>query len=112
MIPKFEKFLYPFLLFLKDGELTTSQMIEMISQYFELTEEDKIKAVQWFLDKGVKDPKTIELCLSFIAVFLHNICDTHHEKNLVSLYTNDNARRRGFLNHIFCASAYSIPKRD
>ena len=41
MIPKFEKFLYPFLLFLKDGELTTSQMIEMISQYFELTEEDK-----------------------------------------------------------------------
>ena len=41
MIPKFEKFLYPFLLFLKDGELTTSQMIEKISQYFELTEEDK-----------------------------------------------------------------------
>lgn len=41
MIPKFEKFLYPFLLFLKEGELTTSQMIEKISQYFELTEEDK-----------------------------------------------------------------------
>lgn len=41
MIPKFEKFLYPFLLFLKDGELTRSQMIEKISQYFELTEEDK-----------------------------------------------------------------------
>lgn len=41
MIPKFEKFLYPFLLFLKDGELTTSQMIEKISQHFELTEEDK-----------------------------------------------------------------------
>ena len=40
-IPKFEKFLYPFLLFLKDGELTTSQMIEKIYQYFELTEEDK-----------------------------------------------------------------------
>ncbi|MBO7209603.1 MAG: restriction endonuclease [Methanobrevibacter sp.] len=41
MIPKFEKFLYPFLLFLKEGELTTSQMIEKISLYFELTEEDK-----------------------------------------------------------------------
>ena len=41
MIPKFEKFLYPFLLFLKDGDLTTFQMIEKISQYFELTEEDK-----------------------------------------------------------------------
>lgn len=41
MIPKFEKFLYPFLLFLKDGELTTPQMVEKISQYFELTEEDK-----------------------------------------------------------------------
>ena len=41
MIPKFDQFLYPFLLFLKEGELTTSQMIEKISLYFELTEEDK-----------------------------------------------------------------------
>ncbi len=41
MIPAFEKFLYPFLLFLKDGELTLKEMREKISDYFQLTDEDK-----------------------------------------------------------------------
>lgn len=40
-IPKFEKFLYPFLLFLKDGDLSTSQMVDKIASHFNLTEEDK-----------------------------------------------------------------------
>ncbi len=40
MIPTFEKFLYPFLLSLKDGELTVKEMREKITQYFQLTEED------------------------------------------------------------------------
>lgn len=40
MIPTFEKFLYPFLLSLKDGELTLKEMREKITHYFQLTEED------------------------------------------------------------------------
>lgn len=41
MIPTFEKFLYPFLLSLKDGELTLKEMREKIADYFQLTDEDK-----------------------------------------------------------------------
>lgn len=41
MIPTFEKFLYPFLLSLKDGDLTLKEMREKIANYFDLTEEDK-----------------------------------------------------------------------
>jgi restriction system protein len=40
MVPTFEKFLYPFLLFLKEGELTINQMREKITAYFSLSEED------------------------------------------------------------------------
>ena len=40
MVPTFEKFLYPFLLSLKDGELTINQMREKITAYFNLSEED------------------------------------------------------------------------
>lgn len=39
-IPKFEKFLYPFLLFLKDGDVSTSQMVDKIALYFNMTKED------------------------------------------------------------------------
>lgn len=39
-VPTFEKFLYPFLLFLKDGELTITEMRAKIAKYFHLTEED------------------------------------------------------------------------
>ena len=42
MIPTFEKFLYPFLLLLKDGDKTTSQMVEGVAEYFGLSEEDKL----------------------------------------------------------------------
>ena len=40
MVPTFEKFLYPFLLSLKDGELTINQMREKITAFFNLSEED------------------------------------------------------------------------
>lgn len=40
-VPKFEQFLYPFLLLLKDGDLTTSQITEKLSSYFKLSEEDQ-----------------------------------------------------------------------
>lgn len=39
-IPKFEKFLYPFLLSLKDGDVSTSQMVDKIALYFNMTKED------------------------------------------------------------------------
>lgn len=40
MIPPFEKFLYPFLFFLKDGELTVKEMRDKIATYFDLSEAD------------------------------------------------------------------------
>lgn len=40
MVPTFEKFLYPFLSSLKDGELTIKEMREKITAYFNLSEED------------------------------------------------------------------------
>lgn len=40
MVPTFEKFLYPFLTSLKDGELTIKEMREKITAYFNLSEED------------------------------------------------------------------------
>lgn len=40
MVPTFEKFLYPFLLSLKDGELTINQMREKITAFFNFSEED------------------------------------------------------------------------
>ena len=40
-VPKFEQYLYPFLLLLKDGDLTTSQITEKLSSYFKLSEEDQ-----------------------------------------------------------------------
>lgn len=42
MVPTFEKFLYPFLLLLKDGEKTTSQMVCEVADYLGLTEEDRL----------------------------------------------------------------------
>lgn len=42
MVPTFEKFLYPFLLLLKNGEKTTSQMVNEVAEYLGLTEEDKL----------------------------------------------------------------------
>lgn len=40
MVPTFEKFLFPFLSSLKDGELTINEMRERITTYFNLSEED------------------------------------------------------------------------
>ena len=40
MLPKFEDFLYPFLLFLKDGKLTISEMKGRIKKHFNLSEDD------------------------------------------------------------------------
>ena len=40
MIPKFEKFLYPFLLHLSDKDVTTKEMKEAMIQFFNLSEED------------------------------------------------------------------------
>lgn len=40
MIPTFEKFLYPFLLTLKDQDINKKQMVEEIRKYFRLTDED------------------------------------------------------------------------
>lgn len=42
MVPTFEKFLYPFLLLLKNGEKTTSQIVEEVADFLGLTEEDKL----------------------------------------------------------------------
>lgn len=41
MVPIFEQFLYPFLCFLKNGDLTKAQMSNMISDHFNLSEEDR-----------------------------------------------------------------------
>ena len=40
MIPQFEEFLYPFLLALKDGNLTTKEMKAKMVSHFNLTAED------------------------------------------------------------------------
>lgn len=40
MVPTFEKFLYPFLLALKDGDKTVAQMREFMIEYFHLSQED------------------------------------------------------------------------
>lgn len=40
MVPIFEKFLYPFLLFLKDGDLSIKDMRIKLIEYFNLTEKD------------------------------------------------------------------------
>lgn len=40
MVPKFEDFLYPFLLILKDGPVSNKEMKEKLINYFKLTEED------------------------------------------------------------------------
>ena len=40
MVPQFEEFLYPFLLALKDGNLTTKEMKAKIVEHFNLTAED------------------------------------------------------------------------
>ena len=42
MVPTFEKFLYPFLLSLKDGDLTVHEMREKIAEYFHLSEGDRL----------------------------------------------------------------------
>ena len=39
-VPTFEKFLYPFLFSLRDGELTINEMRDRITAYFNLSEED------------------------------------------------------------------------
>lgn len=39
-IPKFQDFLYPFLLKLKDKDMTTREMKEALVQHFNLTDED------------------------------------------------------------------------
>lgn len=40
MIPAFEKFLYPFLLFMKDGDITLKDMRLKLAKHFNLTDED------------------------------------------------------------------------
>ena len=40
MIPQFEEFLYPFLVALKDRNLTTKEMKSKMIAYFNLTAED------------------------------------------------------------------------
>ena len=46
MIPTFEEFLYPFLLMLKDGELSNKDMKKKLVAYFNLTEEDLSQTTQ------------------------------------------------------------------
>lgn len=45
-IPKFENFLYPFLLQLKDKDLTKKEMMDALSIYFKLSEEDLKESTQ------------------------------------------------------------------
>ena len=40
-IPKFEDFLYPFMLHLTDGDSNKADMISVLSDFFDLSEEDK-----------------------------------------------------------------------
>ena len=40
MIPQFEKFLYPFLYYLKDGDITLKDLREKLQQHFNLTDAD------------------------------------------------------------------------
>jgi len=40
MVPPFEQFLYPFLLFLKDGDVTLSDLRNKLKTHFNLTDED------------------------------------------------------------------------
>ena len=42
MIPTFEDFLYPFLLMLKDGEISSKDMKKKLIAYFNLTEDDVV----------------------------------------------------------------------
>ena len=46
MVPTFEKFLYPFLLLLKNGEKTTSQMVDEVAEYLGLTEKQANPSTQ------------------------------------------------------------------
>lgn len=46
MIPTFEDFLYPFLLMLKDGEVSNKDMKEKLVAYFKLTEDDLAQTTQ------------------------------------------------------------------
>lgn len=41
VIPKFEDFLYPFMLHLTDGDSSKADMISVLSDFFDLSEEDK-----------------------------------------------------------------------
>lgn len=43
MVPKFEAFLYPFLLMLKEGPLSNNDMKEKLVKYFGLTQEDLLE---------------------------------------------------------------------
>lgn len=40
MVPSFEKFLYPFLLFIKDGDISLKDLRTKLIDYFDLSEED------------------------------------------------------------------------
>lgn len=46
MIPTFEEFLYPFLLMLKDGEISNKDMKKKLIAYFSLTEDDLAQRTQ------------------------------------------------------------------
>lgn len=46
MIPTFEEFLYPFLLMLKDGEVSNKDMKEKLVAHFKLTEDDLAQTTQ------------------------------------------------------------------
>ena len=46
MIPTFEEFLYPFLLILKDGEISNKDMKEKLVTHFHLTEDDLAQTTQ------------------------------------------------------------------
>lgn len=45
MIPQFEEFLYPFLLSLKDGNLTTKEMRAKMVEHFKLTAVEELESI-------------------------------------------------------------------
>ena len=40
MVPSFEQFLYPFLVCLRDGEISLKEIREKLAKHFNLSEED------------------------------------------------------------------------
>ena len=70
MIPTFEDFLYPFLLMLKDGEISSKDMKKKLIAYFNLTEDDVVLTTKGGNTTQVND--RIGLCRQYFrrALFI------------------------------------------